>query len=109
MNHPVPAQARPFDERFPEDYKWAQEIFESVETSDCEEVAGSAGKVGHGIKLVDKRLIADTRGEKRAAKRAKGKGPAKGRGNNLKGGGIGKGKEKRKGHHQHKAGNYKRR
>ena len=71
--------------------------------------AGSAGKVGHGIKLVDKRLIADTRGEKRAAKRAKGKGPAKGRGNNLKGGGIGKGKEKRKGHHQHKAGNYKRR
>ena len=38
-------KARPFDERFPEDYKWAQGIFESVETSDCEEVLSSAGKV----------------------------------------------------------------
>ena len=63
LNHPFPAQARPFDERFPEDFKWAQEIFESVETSDCEEVAGSAGKVAkiaarHAQLIDDKATVA---------------------------------------------------
>ena len=36
--------------------------------------AGSAGKKGHGIKLVDKRLLSDSRAEKKASRKGNSKG-----------------------------------
>jgi len=63
--------------------------------------AGSGGKVGRNVKMVDSRLRSDSRGEKRAEKRKKAGGSAGGKGG-------GKGGKERKGRKQHKAKAYSR-